>query len=631
MSFQPIDYEGLGFMVGMEIHQQLLTSKKLFCHCPAGVYTKEHDGEVLRHMRPTLSEMGTYDGTALMEFKTRKDIIYLLHRHNVCTYEMDDTPPFLVNQEAIDIAIQISLALNCEIVDEIHIARKQYLDGSIPTGFQRTAIIGVGGSIPFRGRQIGIRQISVEEDSCREVSDVGHTVTFRTDRLGMPLIEVVTEPDMKTPEEAAAVVQLIGRLMRSTQRVRRGIGASRQDVNVSIRGGRRVEIKGVPRFPLIPELVHWEAVRQKALLDIKAELAARGITPETLRVVKADLTKMARSGKPPFIPDGVEMVGAIRLDRLAGIFSREVGPHRTFASEVAGRLRVIACLDQLPNMAHTDAWPEYLNAGAHAQAVQKRMDAGLDDLVVVVWGDKLDVKTALEEVKLRVLDAMDGVPHETRQVMADGTTDFERILPGPDRMYPDTDSPPTRVLADRVERLRGLLTTPPWELEERFVAAGVPEAAAFRLAIHRYSSILQTLEAEGVDLRMAGRLLGETLVGLRRAGVKVNKIDDADLLEVLRLHASGRLLRECLSRLMRRLARGGVLAELLTEPHFQPLPASELEAQVHAALPDELDLAIEASEPAARFRAAMGIVMNQLRGRLRGCDIAPLVREALAL
>ncbi len=630
MPRQPFDYQGLGFMVGMEIHQQLLTSQKLFCHCPAGVYTTEHDGALLRHMRPTLSEMGTYDGTALMEFKTRKDIIYLLHRDNVCTYEMDDTPPFLVNQEAIDIAIQISLALNCKIVDEIHIARKQYLDGSIPTGFQRTAIIGVEGTIPFRGRQIGIRQISVEEDSCREVSDIGHTVTFRTDRLGMPLIEVVTEPDMKTPEEAAAVVRLIGRLMRSTQRVRRGIGASRQDVNVSIRGGTRVEIKGVPRFPLIPDLVHWEAVRQKALLELRDEIHSRGITPDTLRVVKADITKMARSGKPPFIPEDAEQVGAIRLDGLAGIFTRETGPHRTFASEVAGRLRVIACLDQLPNMAHTDSWPVYLDSGAHAQSVIKRMAAGHDDVVVVVWGSAQDVKTALEEVRLRVIDAMEGVPNETRQVMSDGTTDFERILPGPDRMYPDTDSPPTRVLAERVEHLRTLLTTPPWELEERFLGRGVSGSAASRLAIHPHSRILEQLDEQGLELRVAGRVLGETLVGLRRAGVPVARISDEDLLYLLRQQATGELLAEALPGILRRLARGGSLTEILAEPRFQPLPGSELAAQVHTALPENLDEALRVTDPQARFRGLMGIVMGSLRGRLPGRDVAPLVREALS-
>ena len=141
---------------------------------------------------------------------------------------MDDTPPFLVNQEALDIAIEQCLMLGCDIVDEVHIARKQYLDGSIPTGFQRTAIVGVSGELPFRGRTLSITQVSVEEDSCREVSDKGHLRTYRTDRLGMPLIETVTDPDMRTPEEAADVGQLLRRLVRVTGLVRTGAGAARQ-------------------------------------------------------------------------------------------------------------------------------------------------------------------------------------------------------------------------------------------------------------------------------------------------------------------------------------------------------------------------------------------------------------------
>ena len=245
-----IDYAEVGLRVGLEVHQQLLTEKKMFCHCPAGLYTTEHDGSILRHMRPTLSELGEYDGTALMEFKTRKNIIYLLHRSNTCTYEMDDTPPFLVNQQSLDVAIEQCLMLGCDIVDEVHIARKQYLDGSIPTGFQRTAIVGVEGRLPFRGREISITQVSVEEDSCREVSDRGHLIVWRTDRLGMPLIETVTGPDLRTPDEVEEAILLVGRVCRSTGHVRVGMGASRQDVNVSVRGGRRVEIKGVPKAGL---------------------------------------------------------------------------------------------------------------------------------------------------------------------------------------------------------------------------------------------------------------------------------------------------------------------------------------------------------------------------------------------
>ncbi len=279
------DYQALGFMSGLEVHQQLDTRSKLFCRCPAGRRVTKVDAEVLRHMRPTLSELGEYDGTALMEFKTRKEIVYLLERGTVCTYEMDDTPPFEIDDEAVRIAIEMSELCNLNLVSELHVMRKQYLDGSIPTGFQRTAMVGLTGAIPFQvpelgvDRELSIRQLSLEEDSCREVSDVGHRITFRTDRLGMPLTEMVTEPEFLTPQELRAGAQLLAQLARASGKVRRGPGAARQDVNVSVAGGRRVEIKGVHHHRRLPLLVHTEAFRQLNLLRVRAELERRGVEP----------------------------------------------------------------------------------------------------------------------------------------------------------------------------------------------------------------------------------------------------------------------------------------------------------------------------------------------------------------
>ncbi|HRT68270.1 MAG TPA: hypothetical protein P5216_05975 [Bacteroidota bacterium] len=203
----PEDYALIGFKGGLEVHQQLLTDKKLFCRCPAGHYSEKYNSEILRHMRPTLSDLGEYDGTALMEFKTKKEIIYHINYDTVCTYEMDDTPPFPMNEQALDIALEISMLYNAHITDEVHIARKQYLDGSIPTGFQRTAIVSVGGKIPYKDRFINVIQLSIEEDACREYSDIGHQRVYLTDRLGMPLIETVTAPDMRTPQEIADVIK----------------------------------------------------------------------------------------------------------------------------------------------------------------------------------------------------------------------------------------------------------------------------------------------------------------------------------------------------------------------------------------------------------------------------------------
>src|ERR1043166_2153789 len=194
------DYDRSGFMSGLEVHQQLLTQRKLFCRCPAGKFNghNDFDAEIVRHMRPTLSELGEYDGTALMEFRTRKNITYRIKNETACTYEIDDTPPFPIDPVALDIALEIAILNKMNVVGEVHITRKQYLDGSIPAGFQRTAILGVGGSIPLKNKIINLIQLSIEEDSCREISDQGHERVYKTDRLGMPLIETVTHPDRKS-------------------------------------------------------------------------------------------------------------------------------------------------------------------------------------------------------------------------------------------------------------------------------------------------------------------------------------------------------------------------------------------------------------------------------------------------
>jgi glutamyl-tRNA(Gln) amidotransferase subunit E len=436
-------------------------------------------------MRPTLSELGEYDGTALMEFKTKKEIIYRIDDQTVCTYEMDDTPPFELNEQALDIALEITMLLNCKLVSEVHIARKQYLDGSIPTGFQRTTILGVDGWIPYGGRKIGIIQLGLEEDACREISDSGHMRVYRTDRLGIPLIETVTQPEMKTPQEVAEVAQILRYLARSSGKVRTGIGAARQDVNVSVEGGRRVEIKGVPRIPAIPLLVHTEAYRQRALLDIKEELERRGITEDNFECRGTDVTDIVRNTR--YYPAAKALkndarVRAVNIKGYRGILSTKTQPETSFAKEISDRVRVIACLDILPNIAHSDMEGETFSS-AEWSKIKSKVGCGDRDVVVVVWGGPEDVETAAREIEIRVREALDGVPNETRQALPDGTNGFERILPGPDRMYPDTDLPPLAITEDRIERIREGLPSPPWELEESFLEDGIREDIAKRLSI----------------------------------------------------------------------------------------------------------------------------------------------------
>jgi len=450
-------YEEMGFKCGLEVHQQLKTEKKLFCRCPAGIYHKddEYDGEVVRHMRPTLSELGEYDGTALMEQKTKKNIKYRLNNESSCTYEIDDTPPFPINNNALDIAIEIGILLGASIVGELHITRKQYLDGSIPAGFQRTAIVGIEGDIHLNEKTVKIIQLSIEEDSCREISDIGHERIYKTDRLGMPLIETVTYPEMITPEEAAEACNYIRFLNRSTGKVNTGIGATREDVNVSITGGTRIEIKGVAHIKWIPLLTHNEAFRQKSLLEIKNILNNRVKTPNEWKINKIKLSNdiIARYDFLSELKnDNSNKLYAVNLPNFKKILSHFTQPGQTFENEISDRLKVIACIEK-PNMTTSESLNQKLN-NTFFDEIRKGLGSSDNDAQLIFWGHKNDIETALETIEERCRFAFEGVPEETRKSLKNGTTIFERVLPGPNRMYPDTDSPPISIEDKRIDDIK---------------------------------------------------------------------------------------------------------------------------------------------------------------------------------
>lgn len=502
-------YKNIGFKAGIEIHYQLKTEKKLFCRCPAVLRKEEPDALILRHMRPTLSELGEYDGTALMEFKTKKNVYYQLYRDTVCTYEMDDTPPFEINKDALKIAIEIALLLNCTVVDELHITRKQYLDGSIPTGFQRTAIVGVEGYVELlSGKKIGISHICLEEDACREVKDEGHNIIFKTDRLSFPLIEVITNPEIETPQEAGEVVRRIGNILRATGKVRRGIGSVRQDVNISIESGVRNEIKGVSKISFIPYLLHSEALRQYNLLKIRDELRARGITKENLKTKSKNLNNVFQKTQNPHLKEAISKNQDIRgicLYGFGGLMQKEIEPNVNFEREFKGRVRVIACIDKEPILLHTDqeALPF---SESEMDSLRYIFNFKNTDVVIVLFGEEEDTKTGIEEIRIRAEESTIGVPFETRQPLEDLTTDFERILPGPDRMYPDTDSPPTKISSELINQISKNLPENPINLEKKYLKLGLPKHWAYELSISKYRIYFEEFLKEKINPKVAGRL-----------------------------------------------------------------------------------------------------------------------------
>jgi glutamyl-tRNA(Gln) amidotransferase subunit E len=511
------DYDRIGFMSGLEVHQQLKTREKLFCHCPAGIFQKadDFDAELIRHMRPTLSELGEYDGTALMEFRTRKNIIYRIKNETACTYDVDDTPPFPLNREALSHAIDISLLSKLKVVGEVHITRKQYLDGSIPTGFQRTAIIGIEGEIQLKHKKVRLIQLSLEEDSCREVSDIGHVRIYRTDRLGMPLIETVTYPEFKNPDEVKEGADYIRFLNRSTGKVRNGIGSTRADVNVSCKGGTRVEIKGVAHNNWMPELTHNEAYRQRALLAIK-DILNKSVKDQanwkiTYREAKAKDFKLENLGVPK---SSTLKVYLVNLPQFQGILSHFTQPGKMFADDFSDRLKVIACIEK-PNMVHSEMFEDVVGEKAWVK-VQSLLGSKEGDAQLIFWGPEDDVKTALETIEERCKLAFTGVPNETRKSFADGTTIFERVLPGADRMYPDTDSAPIPLedseIDEAVKRLPKLVS----ERISQLIEWNVPEDTHTYLLKNNLVPLLEKAQAAlNVPARFTSGLLAHTVKHLQ--------------------------------------------------------------------------------------------------------------------
>ena len=553
------DYAALGFKAGLEIHQQLLTEKKLFCHCPAGKYSPEYHSEILRHMRPTLSELGEYDRTALMEFKTKKDIIYRINRESVCTYELDDSPPFLINEQALDIAIEIGLLTNSTIVDEIHIARKQYLDGSIPAGFQRTAIVSVGGFVPYKDRKINLIQMSLEEDSCREFSDVGHKRIYLTDRLGMPLLETVTEPVLRTPNEVAEVNDILRRLVRSTGKVRTGIGSGRQDLNVSIDGGTRIEIKGVPRIPELPLLSYNEAMRQWNLLKLRDELKRRGIDQESFQAKTDDVTKFLKNTQYQPIYNAIsegKLVYCVTLRNFKNILSWNTQTDTFFLKEISDRVRVIACLTTLLNIIDSD-YPGETISSSEGKTLRKAIGATDDDTIVLVWGNELDAKTGAQEIIIRAKEATIGVPAETRQALSDGTNGFERILPGPQRMYPDTDLPPKQVSEERLERISAALPKQIWLREKEYRELKIPEYYALTIAYSQFANVFEKVVKElNIKPTFAATVILDYPKRLKKKGFDVSKIKEEHFFNILKAFSEEKIVRDAIIIALEKAIKG---------------------------------------------------------------------------
>ncbi|MDH5495470.1 MAG: Glu-tRNA(Gln) amidotransferase subunit GatE, partial [Candidatus Bathyarchaeota archaeon] len=395
-----IDYKKIGLKVGLEIHQQLNTEKKLFCSCKTELFKEEPEITFLRRLRPTQSELGQIDPAAFFEFQKGVKILYEANKDTACLVEMDEEPPHNLNREALETALIISLMLESKPVDEIHVMRKTVIDGSNTTGFQRTCVVAFNGKVETKEKTVPIQHMSLEEDAARKMGKNSIIVKYRIDRLCIPLVEVATAPVIYTPQEAEEVALAIGRILRATGKVKRGLGTIRQDLNISIRDGALVEIKGVQELELVSLVVENEVQRQLNLLKIKEELTKRGVKEKDVKNVFVNVTHVFAKTKCKVIRAALErgkQVLAVKLQKFENLLKKELTPDVRLGTEMADRARFWG---RVGGIFHTDELPAYGITAEEVDTLKHVMNAEQGDAVVFVadvLGNASDALKAVNE------------------------------------------------------------------------------------------------------------------------------------------------------------------------------------------------------------------------------------------
>ncbi len=431
-----MDYKTLGLKCGLEIHQQL-EGRKLFCKCPTLMRDDAPHFSIERKLRAAAGEAGSIDIAAKQEQLKGRNFIYQGYHDSTCLVEADCEPPHKINEDALYTALQLCAAVDADVFSVVQVMRKTIVDGSATSGFQRTALLARNGLIDTSLGKVRLTNVSLEEDSCKIINDTPEVKTYSLDRLGIPLIEIGTAPDITTPEQCQETAKKIGMLLRSLSGVKRGLGTIRQDVNVSIKGGARIEIKGAQDLRQMPLLVELEVKRQQELLKIKEELT--GIKLPGLNII--DMTALFSGSASAVIQNTLKKKGKVlgmKLDGFSGLIGREVQPGRRVGTEFSDRAKIRAGVG---GIFHSDELPRYGITESEVIAVKERLSCMKNDGFILVSDEEKRAMIALEAVHERASELWQGIPSEVRKANPDGTTSFLRRMPGAARMYPETDVP----------------------------------------------------------------------------------------------------------------------------------------------------------------------------------------------
>lgn len=616
-----MDYEKLGLKVGLEIHQQLNTKKKLFCPCACELTDKKPRYRVLRNLRPTQSELGKIDRAAFEESRRKLTFIYDTYPHHICLVESDDEPPHPLNQEALEIGLIIASIMNMQVVDEFHIMRKQVIDGSNTGGFQRTGLLASQGYIDTLHGRVTIENLCIEEDAARRMGQRKGKMDFRLDRLGIPLLEITTDPSMKHPEQVREVAYQIGQVLRST-RVKRGLGTIRQDLNISISGGARVEVKGVQDLDSMAQLVENEIKRQINLIKIREELHKR---KAQVYDELYDVREIFNDTESKIISKAVSgggIVLTIKLKGFKGFIGREVQPGRRFGTELAGYAKKMG----VAGIFHTDELPAYGISQEEVEAVNKLLEMEEEDAFILVADLEEKSRNALLEVLRRAKTALEGVPEETRKALEDANTEYLRPLPTASRMYVETDIPAKIISREFLNGIRNNLPELPSEKKARVMAQyGLSDDLANQLVRRDKVDQFEDLMADSeVNAVLVASTLSYTLKELERDNYSVDKLDKNQLKETFQLLVDGRISKDAVPQVLIGVLKDNVSAGDAAERLNLIMVSKKQVLEIIKRIVATNEKLIQ-----ERGQGAMGSLMGMAMKELKGKADGQLVNELL--
>ena len=615
-----------GLLVGLEIHQQLALSTKLFCSCPP-VKSEDLPYSFERRLRPAQSETGRFDPAAVFEYSKGKSNLYFWSPESACLVEADEEPPHPLSREGLDAALLAAKTLGSNTVDEIHVMRKIVIDGSNTGGFQRTAVVGLGGTMVVDGLRVGVQSVTLEEDAARILGEDSKSRRFALDRLGVALVEVALDPIEGDPELVGRVALHLGRVLRSTGKVARGLGTIRQDLNVSYAGGKVIEVKGVQKLNLLPKVVEYERRRQEALVAVADRLRERGVREVTCesRDVSMEMASTGCKIVRQQLAEGGKAI-CISATGLAGLFGWEPEPGVRLGKEVAE----VARANLLGGIIHSDEFAKQGVSESEAESLRGTMECTAEDGLVLVAGPPAAVEKAVTPIMERLAAAPKGVPAETRAATDAGETRYMRPRPGSQRMYPETDIPDIAVTKSMLARISKIIP-PDWQNEVRRLEKQFSLSRDLALKLFDSES-LEEFEDLARKTKLEPSFVASVLVDLparlAREGVPEEGLETSVLADALKAVGEGRIAKEAIPDVVKEAGLKGVtLQQAIGSLGLTSAEEDEVRKVVESVVRGRLEF-IKA-KGAAAFSPLMGEVMKELRGKADGATVSKVLRDAM--